>query len=55
MTPGGFEHFLDESGRYLAALDGDQPDPDRIAEIASRHKSTPLGPPLAAVLSEQLP
>ena len=52
MTPGGFEHFLDESARYFEGLDeGTPPDPDRIAEIAARHRSTPVGPPLAAVLA----
>lgn len=52
MAPGGFEHFLDESGRYFAELGDQAPDPDRIAEIASRHNSTPVGPPLAAVLAQ---
>lgn len=51
LTPGGFEHFLDESGRYFAGLGDAPPDPDRIAEIAGRHGSTPVGPPLAAVLA----
>ena len=54
MAPGGFEHFLDESARYFAGLAGEDPDPARIAEMADRYDSTPVGPPLAAVLP-QLP
>lgn len=50
-TPGGIEAMFNEQAEYFAALgEGEPPDMERLAEMAARHGSRVVGPPIGMAL-----